>query len=721
MADKKTYLSSSPIFGALNNIVPIRRTASTMINTQSSFQGFLRFMDVEVKNLESIKLPTKRKLNELSNINVASTFGRPGNLLSAIASGALDAAGLIGNMFGGGKGAKSTKPPKVVPSKGPMVKLGGLKALGVANAIFAGLDFATGLAEGESAGKAAAGAGGALAGSLLGGVIGQTLIPIPGLGFVVGGMAGNFLGGYLADRGYEAATGTGNQDVKNKTEERLKTQTKKQKAQAEAAGTTLSMTEVMNKFDSVVARFENYASGSQTVQVSTGKEVNTPDSSAAANNGGGGGGGVVSQGKTVVIAYGTNDYASPQVVEKNVELMAKTAKDKGYNVVVVPPNPISYKDAHDAAVRGAQSAGASIESAKYDPKDPLHLEMSEASRIRGKYNDAEFIGDSNAVRIAGGGNIAGKRREGARGTEVLQYIGGLAKAPTVTPGGSGSAANLATTAAKMKGFSSRSTPSGGREACVWAVNRVFAAAGIKPPWGTSEYAPKAEKSMIEAGWQQIPENQRQAGDVYIAYDNHPTTPQIHIGIVLANGNILSNSSSGAKFSWEGTPNDYAAEYGGRRGKFYRMPGGGVNVKKTGSNSSDITATSNAIKPQQQTQTGGTTPMAAASMQSQSQSQSQQTTTRPVVPMQNVMAGSTPSAQLNYPMQYEVYPDYNVGQSSITIMPMMIDSSSSGGSQRPMVISSGGGGGSTVIMPPTHQGVLLNSLFKSMLLTNLSSM
>lgn len=707
MADKKTFLSSSPIFAALNNIVPIRRTASTMRNTQSSFQGFLRFMDVEVKNLESIKLPKKRKLNELANINVASTFGRPGNLLSAVASGALDVAGFVGDMFGRGKDSKSAKPPKVVPSKSPMVKLGGVKALGVLNAVFAGLDFAQGLSEGESVGKAATGAGGALAGSIVGAALGSVGGP---LGVILGSMAGNFIGGYLADRGYEAATGTSEQDVKSKTKKRLKQQAEKQKAQAAAAGTTLSMTEVMNKFDSVVARFENYASGSQIVQVSQGEEVSTPGTIPPST-----GGGAVSQGKTVVIAYGTNDYSSPQVVEKNIELMAKTAKNKGYNVVVVPPNPVTYKDAHDAAVRGAQSAGASIESAKYDPKDPLHLEMSEASRIRGKYNDAEFIGDSNAVRIAGGGNVAGKRREGARGTEVLQYIGGLPKAPTVTPGGSGSAANLATTAAKMKGFSSRSGPGGGREACVWAVNRVFVAAGIKPPWGTSNYAPDAEKAMIRAGWQQVSESQRQAGDIYVSYDRN-SPPQIHIGIVLVNGNILSNSTSGAKFSWEGSPADYYAEYGGVKGKFYRMPGGGVQVQKTGANSSDIAATANAIKPQQQSQTGGVTPMATSAVQPQPQ----RTTTVPTVPMQNVMAGPTPSAQLNYPMQYEVYPAYSMGQSSVTIMPMLIDSGNSGGSQRSIVVSSGGGSG-TVIMPPAHQGVLLNSLFKSMLLTNLSAM
>ena len=135
--------------------------------------------------------------------------------------------------------------------------------MGIANAIFAGLDFTTGLAEGESVGKSAAGTGGALAGSLLGGVIGQALIPVPGLGFVVGSMAGNFLGGFAADRAYDAATGE--KSVEQKTKERLKAQEAKQKLSAAAVGTK-TLPEVMDKFDSVVTQFErlsqSIASGS---------------------------------------------------------------------------------------------------------------------------------------------------------------------------------------------------------------------------------------------------------------------------------------------------------------------------------------------------------------------------------------------------------------------------------------------------------------------------
>ena len=203
MAKQTNTPINSPLISAFNNIVNINRSKSTMRSTQNSYNEFLKFMNVEVKNIKAIKLPEEKQVKKLANINVASTFGSAGSLLSSLVSGALDAAGLVGNFFGGGDKNKAGKP--IPKNKG--IRLGGVRAIGVANAVFAGLDFATGLAQGESVGKSAAGTGGALAGSLLGGAIGQSLIPIPGLGFVIGSMAGNFLGGYLGDRTYEAATG----------------------------------------------------------------------------------------------------------------------------------------------------------------------------------------------------------------------------------------------------------------------------------------------------------------------------------------------------------------------------------------------------------------------------------------------------------------------------------------------------------------------------------
>lgn len=266
MALKTKTTISSPLVSALNNIVSINRSGSTMKSTQQSYQGFLKFMDVEIRNIESIKLPKKRDLEKLSNLNVAATFGSAGSLLSSLVSGALDAAGFIGDFFGGkkrGGGKPNPKAGGAIP-KGKGIRLGGLKAIGIANAAFAGLDFATGLAEGESVGKAAAGAGGALAGSLIGGAIGQTLIPIPGLGFVIGSMAGNFAGGFLGDRAHEAVTGTGNkqQDLKIKQKEKLKAQEAKQKASAMSSG--LTMSSVLDKFDSVVTKFEKASPGASS-------------------------------------------------------------------------------------------------------------------------------------------------------------------------------------------------------------------------------------------------------------------------------------------------------------------------------------------------------------------------------------------------------------------------------------------------------------------------
>ena len=284
MALKTKKTISSPLVSALNNIVSINRSGSTMKSTQQSYQGFLKFMDVEIRNIEEIKLPKKRDLQKLSNLNVAATFGSAGSLLSSLVSGALDAAGFIGDFFGGKKrDAAKPKPNSkaggAIP-KGKGIRFGGIKALGIANAAFAGLDFATGLAEGESVGKAAAGAGGALAGSLIGGAIGQTLIPIPGLGFVIGSMAGNFAGGFLGDRVHEAVTGTGNkqQDLKIKQKEKLKAQEAKQKAAAMSSG--LTMSSVLDKFDSVVTKFEKASpasiseSGSRSMEEGFGEKSN---------------------------------------------------------------------------------------------------------------------------------------------------------------------------------------------------------------------------------------------------------------------------------------------------------------------------------------------------------------------------------------------------------------------------------------------------------------
>jgi len=247
---KKTL--SSPLVAAANNIVSLGSRSNSLPRFQRDFNSFSRFLEVENRSLEKLKLPDKKKIRALASLNIASNFGRPGNLLSSLFSGALDLGGFVGNMFPGrGKLGKPQRPSNVKPPKptikGPRLKLGGMRAVGVGNALFAGLDFATGLAEGESVGKSAAGAGGALAGSLLGGAIGQALIPIPGLGFVVGSMAGSFLGGYTADRVYE-----GGSTLKQKLTGKLKGQEAKQKTITSG----LTFKDTIDKFDAAVSRFE---------------------------------------------------------------------------------------------------------------------------------------------------------------------------------------------------------------------------------------------------------------------------------------------------------------------------------------------------------------------------------------------------------------------------------------------------------------------------------
>jgi hypothetical protein len=90
----------------------------------------------------------------------------------------------------------------------------------------------------------------------------------------------------------------------------------------------------------------------------------------------------------------------------------------------------------------------------------------------------------------------------------------------------------------------------------------------------------------------------------------------------------------------------------------------------------------------------------------------------VSPQVSATVVPVPSMQQSVPEQIEQYPDYNLPQSSVTLMPIYIG----GGSQpqqRPIVVAGGGGGGGTTIMPPVPTGQVLNSLFKTILLTNLS--
>ena len=246
---------SSSLVQASQSIVRANRSAPAMRKTKNEYSSFLRFMDVQTSTLKSQKI-NQRKLKKALSANVTTSFGNTGNLLSGLASGALDAASFIGGFFDQNRKVKpNTKAGKPIP-KGPKVRFGGMRALGIANAAFAGLDFATGLAEGESVGKAAAGAGGSLAGSLLGGAIGQALIPIPGVGFMVGSALGGMAGGYLGDRAYEGVTGEGS--AEQKTSEKVREQAEKQRASLETSTETYFY-ETLDKFEGILFKFNRVA------------------------------------------------------------------------------------------------------------------------------------------------------------------------------------------------------------------------------------------------------------------------------------------------------------------------------------------------------------------------------------------------------------------------------------------------------------------------------
>jgi murein DD-endopeptidase MepM/ murein hydrolase activator NlpD len=270
----------SPIETSANNIVKIGlRSSNSLPRARNEFNQFLNFLDVRKIELEKTKLPEERKIKELSNIDLVSTFGSAGGLLSSLLGGGLDLAGLVRGMFSE-KGKKVGGPSPTRPQKpkvsGNKLKIGGLRAIGITNAIFAGLDFATGLQEGESVGKAAAGAGGSLAGSLLGGAIGQALIPIPGVGFVLGSMAGGFLGGWTGDRVYESVSGEGGgSSTEERTGERLKEQEERQKKAIRKGDGGFE--EILMKFSNTVDKFERFALGAaRSIAGSIGAESEVP-------------------------------------------------------------------------------------------------------------------------------------------------------------------------------------------------------------------------------------------------------------------------------------------------------------------------------------------------------------------------------------------------------------------------------------------------------------
>jgi len=670
---------SSPLLGAFNNIVNINRSKSAMNSTRSSFNNFLNFMEIETKRLEAIKLPEERKIKNLQTLNIASTFGRPGSLLSSLFSGALDVGGFLGNMFGGKE--KSPKAGKPIP-KAKGIRLGGLKAVGIANAVFAGLDFATGLAEGESVGKAASGAGGALAGSLLGGAIGQTLIPIPGLGFVIGSMAGNFLGGYLADRGYEAATGE--KSVKEKTRARLRTQEKKQREEAAAPGTTFA--DVTGRFDQVVSNFERFAytgfaNMMNAAAAATGEEQNLemgaeyPDEQQGSGEVTGEYEDVMAEGGTLPSStnitsgfkmryhpvtgqykmhYG-NDYAGAGAVNKPISIIqpgkvvfAGAMGTAGNAVVIDHPDGTTTKYFHLADNSIKVKVGEQLEPGRVigtvgstgrSTGPHLHFEVWRNGKAQDPTADADRY-------FRFGGNV-----------KVKSKPGGSSNAPVAILMAGTNDADANTAAANVKRSIEELKAKGYRVVVV-------------PPSQQSGSKYKSigaavEKAAVSAGAEVRNKTYKGAGDDY---------PYAHLD---------ENSVTALKKEF---PN--ARVIGDSNAESFA---GSMNYR--GQPSAKIL---DAVRTLPSVRAQGGPEEDAAIIESM------------------IRSGSTMPTAIE---QFSEYPLYNIGSNKVVLIPII--QNQGGGSQRPMVISGGNGGQQIMIPGGSSKTVLLNNMVKSLLLTNLS--
>ena len=668
---KKTL--SSPLVAAANNIVSLGSRSNSLPRFQRDFNSFSRFLEVENRSLEKLKLPDKKKIRALASLNIASNFGRPGNLLSSLFSGALDLAGFVGNMFPGrGKFGKPQRPPKIKPSiptiKGPRLKLGGMRAVGVGNALFAGLDFAQGLAEGESVGKATSGAVGSLAGGLLGGAIGQALIPIPGLGFVVGSMAGNFLGGFAADRVYE-----GGSSLKQKLAERLKGQEAKQKALTSES----SFVDSISKFEQSVGKFEEF------INKSFASVVNAAAAAAGSDE--------------MMLDYGLDPDVVPDTPELPGQLQEMTAeggdlpsrqvsspygwrwgklhtgvdypRPEGTPVSVIQPGQVSYAgdiSGYGNAVIVSHPGGLST----------LYGHLSKINVSSGqKIEPGTVIGNTGSTGNSTGPHVHFEVRQGSKRLEIptgegdkyFRFGGNVKVKPK-------SGASGKPTAVLMAGTNDYGDPKSGAAGITKAIKELQAKGYdvvVVPPSEQGAYAnvsKEVQKSASAAG-ASIEKGQYNPNDRTRAYTH-----------------LLPDSAKAIQSKYKGATfvGDSNAE----------LISGAKSYRGEGAN-----AIADKIK--------SAVPMAARPKPGIGGAE-----------LDQKMLEMYKQGLIN---QMSSYPSYNQpGGGASVIMPIMMGGGG-GGQQRPVYIPvGGGGGGGTVIMPGPTEGQVVNSLMKTMLLTNLSS-
>jgi len=689
---------SSPLLTAFNKISSFNTTKRKTNNLKRNFSSFLFTLDAQRIELEKDKLPPDRKIKKLANLNIASTFGNAGNLLSSLASGALDVGGFLGNLFPS-RQPKGVKPPKPIV-KGPKLKLGGIRALGVANALFAGLDFATGLHEGESVGKAAAGAGGSLAGSLLGGAIGQALIPVPGLGFVLGSMAGGFLGGYAADRIVEAS------ESKPKLEERLKTQEAKQKLLA--AGDS-QFDEILNLFDTAVSKFEKFAFGfSLETNEYIGPGTETDTISEDSDN--------ISSG--VEDGQVTGDYPGFDNVERVAPFVTGSISD--------------YPGAQFGAGRdgGRIHAGQDIKDQKVG--DPVLAAM--AGTVTAVYPVA---------RLRNGGGMS-------QGIEIKHKDGTLTRYVHVKASiGVGAEVKTGQQIASISPDDYTSTP-GFPHLHFELRNKNGQAIDPRPFLRT---APKSPSIVPIKKGTKVSDSSKASSDMKFTAEDLMSAPTITIGDSIAKG-IKDQTGSAGSAQSGANPQQVLQMLQSQdvKGKMIRLSSGisndtsqlntvrdqltyvksqgakGVQLMGTSVDRGDLAAMNPKLKALAKEFPGFVQFVGGFNAQDKVHPDYKKYSQKLNYMLSSGAGGGMggmgvdPSEidikTLQKIKNFEYYPTYNQAQSSITIMPIAVGQNR--GNQKPVVVSSNGNNKEvSIIASGPTSGEIVNDLFKTMLLTNLS--
>ncbi len=180
---------------------------------------------------------------------------------------------------------------------------------------------------------------------------------------------------------------------------------------------------------------------------------------------------------------------------------------------------------------------ATVFAPAYASKDPNKVLYSSPSREYSSNKPLDSNKDGKITISEMGGRIEGKKKEFGISDNIS-----ISETPTTSGGSSNAGIALAKSAEKLK-QQRLNTSRYGRDGCVYAVNEIYRAAGMTPPWGSSVYVPTAREILVRKKFIQVGINGARPGDIVIMLDTHPTKPWVHIGVVSTKGTVIHNSST----------------------------------------------------------------------------------------------------------------------------------------------------------------------------------